>query len=179
MSKKLFIFILSLALVLIFVGLIGYYFLIQNNNGTTNGTTIGFRSFFPFGGTDNPVRTATTTKNEPTVPPPTDYTKKLRLLSIEPVAGAGVLDIKSATSTGVGTLVRYIEKATGHIFEVELFSPDQNRISNTTIPLVYNALWGSKNAYLVAQYLKDDDQTIDTYSLAIKSGAATTSDANS
>ena len=168
MSKKLFVIIISIVLILFLVSLIGYYFIIQNSSDTGGEGNSIFRNFFPFGGgptTEPPVI------DEPPVilPPPTQSaTQKLRKLSNEPVAGAGVLDVKA------GTLVRHIEKATGHIFETELFSPNQNRISNTTIPLVYDAVWGNKNNSLVARYLKDDNQTIDTYGLLIKEVSTST-----
>ena len=73
-----------------------------------------------------------------------------------------------------GTLVRHIEKATGHIYETELFSPNQNRISNTTIPLTYDAIWGNKNNALVARYLTEDNKTIETYGLLIKNVSTST-----
>jgi hypothetical protein len=70
--------------------------------------------------------------------------------------------------------VRYIEKATGHIFEVEMFSPKNERISNTTIPLVYNAVWGNNASSLIARYLDDDDVTVSTYSISLKNISTTT-----
>jgi hypothetical protein len=170
MSKKFFIIIISVVLVLFLVSLIGYYLILQNNGDTSSGGGGVFRNFFPFGGssvTETPI-----TEEPPAEQPPqqseNDYTKKLRKVSAEQVAGAGLLDFKA------GTVVRHIEKATGHIFETELFSTNQNRISNTTIPLVYDAVWGNKNNSLVARYLKDDSQTIDTYGLLLKNVSSST-----
>ncbi len=170
MSKKLFIIIVCLILGLFLISLIGYYFIIQNNQGEPTSLVQGFKNFFPFGGNDPIEEPGVVTPNEetPIETPPKNFTQKLRKLSAEPVAGAGTLDIKA------GTIVHYIEKATGHIFEVELFSPNQNRISNTTIPVVYDTIWGNKNNSLIARYLKDDDQTVDTYSLSLKSISTTT-----
>ena len=175
MSKKIFIIIISLALTLLLVGLVTYYFVIQGQNGSST-TPSGFRGFLPFGGNGAENGTTTVTNTPTPENPPANFTQKLRELSIEPVSGAGTSDVKIGTttkSTQTGTVVRYIEKATGHIFEVELFSPKQDRISNTTIPLVYDAIWGNKNGSLVARYLKDDNQTVDTYSLNLKSTATT------
>lgn len=167
MSKKLII-IISVVLTLIVVVLVGFYILNQTSNGT-DGEPTGFKNFFPFGGNNTPAGTTNiSTTTEPAQTGQKNFTQKLRKLSLEPVAGAGTLDIKAGTS------VRYIEKATGHIFEVELFSPNQNRISNTTIPVVYDALWLNKNNSLIARYLKDDNQTVDTYSLTLKSVSTTT-----
>ncbi|MEQ1561332.1 MAG: hypothetical protein ABL899_01255 [Nitrospira sp.] len=169
MSKKNII-ISSVVLSVILVLLVGYYFASPKGDGTTGGAT-GFRSFFPFGGNDTPVNTTPIengTSTEETTPTATDFTQKLRRLSLNPVSGAGTLDTKA------GTVVRHIEKATGHIYETEMFSPNQNRISNTTIPKPYDALWLNKNGSLIARYLKEDNQTVDTYSLSLKTVSTTT-----
>src|SRR3989344_4880757 len=173
MSKKLFVIIISIVLTLFLISLVGYYLILQNNTDTGSGGGSIFRNFFPFGGgatTEPPV-----IEEPPVIPPPPTQsaTQKLRKISAEPVAGAGVLDVKA------GTLVRHIEKATGHIFETELFSSNQNRLSNTTLPLVYDAVWGNKNNSLVARYLKDDNQTIDTYGFLIKTASASANSTSS
>ncbi|MFZ2621222.1 MAG: hypothetical protein WAX85_01860 [Minisyncoccia bacterium] len=170
MSKKTII-IISTVLGLLLIFLVVYFLFFQSGPSTPGGIISGFKSFFPFGGDNLPPPTPTsepTPTPTPTHTPNTDFTQKLRKLSTNPVAGAGIVDTKA------GSVVRYIEKATGHIFEIELFSPKQGRISNTTIPVVYNAIWGNKNNSLVSQYLKDDNRTIDTYSLAIKELSTTT-----
>ena len=174
MYKKLIV-IIPVVLAIIILALAGYYFITQSNNPTsTNPVVTTFRKFFPLGGNNTQITEPTTNNNNqnqnPQVEPvpQKNFTQKLRLLSSEPTSGAGTLDVKA------GTVVRYIEKATGHIFEIELFSPNQNRISNTTIPLVYEGIWGNKNASLIARYLKDDNQTVDTFSLIIKDLATST-----
>jgi hypothetical protein len=165
--KKTYILIASILLIILLV-LIGLYLTGKNPDGSPKMPSV-FKDFFPFGG-------STVTENipveEPTEEPPVvttdDFTKRLRKITSEQVAGAGVLDVKA------GSVIRYIEKATGHIYEVELFSPRAGRISNTTIPMVYDAYWGNKNESLVSQYLKDDDVTVDTYSITLKNISTTT-----
>lgn len=171
MNKKTYITILVVLLVTLF-GLVSYYFLIPKNTTQDTDKLGVFRNFFPFGGDevipeDRPVINENITDGESEVTSQ-ELAKKLRKLSGEPVSGAGTLDVKA------GTIVRYIEKATGHIFEVELFSPRQGRISNTTIPKVYDAVWGNKNSSLIARYLKEDDETVDTFSLILKETSTTT-----
>ncbi len=172
MSKKNTYIIIFVVLVLLLLGLIFYYLNNKNTDDGNGGMVNTFKNFFPFGGSevvDN--NTGSTTPEEISddrEEPVVDFVKKLRKLSSEPVAGAGLLDVKA------GTVVRYIEKATGHIFEVELFSPRQGRISNTTIPKVYDAVWGNKNNSLITRYLKDDDRTVETYSLTVKDLSTTT-----
>ncbi len=172
MSKKIII-LVTIILGLILLLLIGYYF-ISPVTTDPSGKPTGFRSFFPFGGSGGEVDTTTPTNTdgEPisTSTQPTNFLKKLRKLSAVPVAGAGITDVKA------GSVVRHIETATGHIYETELFSPNQNRISNTTIPMAYTAVWANSNKSLIAQYLEDDNQTVDTYSLTLKSVSTSTTD---
>ncbi len=171
MTKKTII-IAAIVLTLLLMALVGYYFIIQTNDPTTGTTKTGFKSFFPFGGNDTPevatqpVSTTTNTQSGEQNPN-TNFSKKLRKLSNEEVSGAGTMDSKP------GTTVRYIERATGHIYEIELFSPRQARISNTTIPLVYDAIWGNRNDSLMTRYLKEDDVTVETYSLSLKNLSTT------
>lgn len=165
MSKKFFIILISSVLGLLLVSLVGYFFIIQTDPAQSPGIVNTFRGFFPFGGNDYVAPTGENSGEEsPNTEQPTDqnFTQKLRILSSEPVSGAGTRD---ATA---GTVVRYIERATGHIYEVELFSPNKNRISNTTIPVVYDAVWGNNNNSLITRYLVGDLDT-DTYSLTVTS----------
>ncbi len=179
MSRKTLTIIVSIILVIFVISLIGYYFIINRNpDGTTGG--LDFRSFLPFGGSDN-TGEEPSQNNQNTAPgngeTPVDtdvgqvdqneFLKKLRKISDVPVSGYGSTDIKA------GTVARYIEKATGHIYEVEMFSPRKERISNTTIPLSYDAKWGNKNNSLVARYLSSDDQYISTYLLNIANSTTT------
>ncbi len=169
MSKKSLIITISIVLGLLLLSLIGYYFIILGNKSGTDPGTTGFRSFFPFGGNATTEQATSTRPVQPETPKPNNFTQKLRKLSTEPVAGAGVLDIKA------GSLVRYVERGTGHVFEVEMFSPNQNRISNVTTPITYEALWENKNNSFIARYLEDDNRTIDTYSISVKTSTSTAS----
>ena len=170
MSKKNILLISSLVLGLIFVGLVVYLLSINSKATSTGGISV-FRKFLPFGGdtviVDDENNTATSTPKEETPGNYENFKQSLRKISSEPVAGAGTLDIKS------GTIVRYVEKATGHIYEVELFSPKHERISNTTIPLTYDALWGNKNNSLVARYLNSDDAQVESYYLTLNNSSST------
>lgn len=169
MSKKFFITTISIVLFLLLVSLVGYYFFIQNSGVSSSGAINTFKTFFPFGGeTSNIIPIVENIVTDPPTTEQTNYTQKLRKISAEQVAGAGILDTKA------GTVVRHIERATGHIYETELFSPNQNRISNTTIPTAYDAIWGNKNNSLLVRYLKDDNQTVDTYGLMIKDVSTST-----
>ncbi len=174
MSKKFFI-IIAIALGILLASLVAYYFLIQSNATHSGfGSPSVFKNFFPFG--SGPTSTTTTSSARPILDerptqPQNNFNVKLRKISSEPVAGVGIFDSK-INNTQVTTL-RHIEKSTGHIFETELFSTKQSRISNTTVPSVYDANWGTASDTLVAQYLKEDNQSINTYLLSVKIATST------
>lgn len=169
MSKKTFIIIATISLLVLLGALVAYYLFFSPASQTTTGPIATIRQLFPFGTSGG--QTGTTTEPvRPVVPevqPTQNYTQKLRKIWADPVAGAGTLDVKA------GTVVRHIERATGHVYETELFSPNQNRISNTTIPQVYNAFWTVKNDSVVIERLSDDEQTVNSYTFAIKTGTTT------
>lgn len=180
MTKKTIIVIASTVLTLLFLSLLGYYFIISNNDSTNNNTIVsGIKNFLPFGGSDyNPEPTPTNTNEGNTEQnngntPVVEFTKKLRKISTEAVSGAGIEDSKA------GTVLRYIEKATGHVYEVELFSPKIVRLSNTTIPLSYVTIWGNNNSSFVAQYLEEDDNTVDTFTFTLNPNQTTSTTSTS
>lgn len=171
MSKKIII-ISTIVLLIFFVSLAGYYFIIQSNEGSSNGEPFSFKKFLPFGG-DTPAPV----DQNPIIEPEENNTDinfavKLRKLWSEPVAGAYIYD---ATE---GSTVRLVERSTGHVYEVSLHSPESKRISNTTIPKVYDAIWMDKSSF-VAQYLEDDNQSVNTFIVKINEPTASTTEGTS
>ena len=55
--------------------------------------------------------------------------------------------------------VRYIERATGHIYEVDPDGRNRVRISNTTIPKVFNVIWSKHKDYAVLRYYDVNEDT--------------------
>ena len=94
-------------------------------------------------------------------------TARLRLLSEEPVAGATTLSIDRVGDAESQEVVRYNERATAHAFDVELEDLEKERISNTTIPRIYESLWTNDGTRVILRYLDDDNQTITTYSAGL------------
>ena len=73
MSKKTLIILIFTVLGLFLVGLISYYFIIQNNqNGSSNNNSTGFKSFFPFGGNSPTEQSSSTPETQPTLGPETN-----------------------------------------------------------------------------------------------------------
>lgn len=90
---------------------------------------------------------------------------RLRVLSEEPVSGAvALLEETGPASTET---VRYSERETTHIFDISLRDLATKRVSNTTIPRIYESLWAGDGSGLVLRYLDDDNETIKTYYAAL------------
>jgi len=75
----------------------------------------------------------------------------LRQVTDAPTSGAFVYE------NGEGkVLIRYIDRATGHVYEVPAEGRSAVRISNTTIPGIQEALFASANEFII-RYLNEKD----------------------
>ena len=106
----------------------------------------------------NPNPVVTPTPDTTTIIPVTtpDTTKK----------GAKVvtpkLPVPVAPPTEFMPALRYVNRATGNIYQTFADKIDERRFSNTTIPKVYEAFFGNKGQSVVMRYLKDN-KTIETF----------------
>ena len=91
----------------------------------------------------------------------------LRQITSVPIAGAAATTtLVSDTSTTTllrATMVRYMDRATGNVYDKRVDTMKQTRLSNTTIPKVYEAMWGNGAETVLARYLKEDNATIETF----------------
>ncbi len=117
------------------------------------------------GGTFPGVGDEVTPKQEPPVVLPEEkpgaFEPILRQLSKEPTAGA-VLGVRSGEA-----IVRYQDRATGNIFEIGANAEGEKRLTNTTIPKVYEALWSKSGTTLISRYLRDDSEVIESFSARV------------
>lgn len=86
----------------------------------------------------------------------------LRQLTTEPIAGA------IAGGKSKAAIVRYLDRATGNSYEISAEGGNAKRLTNTTIPKIYEALWSKSGVAVLARYLKEDGETIETFSGSIK-----------
>lgn len=86
----------------------------------------------------------------------------LRQLTTTPVAGAII------AGSGTKVAVRYVDRATGNVFEISPDGGAAKRITNTTIPKIYEAFFAKSGTSLIARYLKEDNETIETFSGTVK-----------
>jgi len=179
MSKKTFTIIIGV--VFIIVCILIWYFLFSGGGATQTGPGNNQQNLFPFGpgsatnggkGNNGQNGNATTTIN--LGGPHAPATPRLRHISFVPTAGAVAFDISTSTNATTTTTVfiRWIERATGHIFETPSESLTVNEISNTTIPKIHEALWSSDGNNVILRYLKDDQTTIRTFWAKVISGVS-------
>jgi len=90
----------------------------------------------------------------------------LQQLTTTPVAGF------VSTTTSLDTpLVRYVERTTGNVYESNPEEVETTRITNTTIPGVYEAVWNKDADAVILRYL-DENDVIKTFNARIVSGSA-------
>ncbi len=82
---------------------------------------------------------------------PSDLTEEGDFTQLTQVAIAGAANVPNAS-----TSVRYIEKATGHIYEINPNGKDRDRISNTTILKIFETHWNKDGDKVVSRYIDDE-----------------------
>jgi hypothetical protein len=96
---------------------------------------------------------------------------RLHLITSDPVAGSVVLQSASTTN------IRYVDRATGHVYDArpDVGSPVQ--ISNTTIPKISEALWNPDGTSVYLRYL-GNNEVIKTFYAKLKAPAGTSTSAS-
>ncbi|OGI60360.1 hypothetical protein A2641_01425 [Candidatus Nomurabacteria bacterium RIFCSPHIGHO2_01_FULL_37_25] len=59
--------------------------------------------------------------------------------------------------------LRYVDRATGNIFQTFVDKIEERKFSVTIIPRVYEAYFGNKGESVIMRYLKADEETIETF----------------
>jgi hypothetical protein len=94
---------------------------------------------------------------------------KLRQISSAPVAGY------VASTTASSSLVRFIDRGTGHIYEADNLSDKVVKISNTTLPKIYEAYSNKNGTNFILRYLKNDSDVVSNFYAELrKTGTSTT-----
>lgn len=91
----------------------------------------------------------------------TDARSKIFQISKEPIAGAAIIN---STST---VFVRYAERATGHIYDFDLYTLEKRRVTNQTIPRVYGAIFNTSGNKVIYTTLDEEGQTKENISLTL------------
>ncbi len=116
---------------------------------------------------ETPEKVATTTTEIPSNTPL--KLPILRKLSDTPVGGM------AASTTASTTIVRFIDRGAGYIYEASNKNNNIENISNTTLPRIYESYWNKNLNVLVLRYLKQDSNTITNFYAEIRKTSTSTS----
>lgn len=153
MNRKKFLLILIIIFLVVAALLVGGYFYLTNtrytekapNNEVTGSLAeIGDQNL-PLADSDDMVGTGA--GNIP----------KLRHLTTAPVAGYDFVD------TSKGFVIWYVERASGHVFQAATSTLDIVRVTNTTIPRVYEAHIGKGGGNVILRTLSETGERIQTF----------------
>jgi len=176
-------FLISIIVILILAVLGGgayyWYFFILNPDVVTvpTGTNTAPSIFSPFNNSKKPPEPQVAPVEEPAVATTTviiDNVEvfsppKLRQISKTPVAGV------FASSTASSSIVRYMDRGTGHLFEATNLSNEITTLSNTTLPKIYEAYGNRNGSNFIIRYLKDDTDIISNFYTELRSTGTSTS----
>lgn len=167
-KKNLIIIFIVVVLVAIAVGVAYYFFFMKGGEDEPTAAT----PTLPIGPSGGLPSTPPSGTGAPTTGVGTKVLiPRLRQITKEPVGGAGIF----------GDVIRYIQRADGNIFETKTDSLTVNRISNKTIPKIYEAVWANSGGQagagdiVITRQLKDDNETIESFAAKI-SGAASSAE---
>jgi hypothetical protein len=177
MSKRNFI-LLIIVVIIILAGVAGFLYFkkdstMPSNDNESEGTNF-ISQFNPFASNPAPGTTST--------PPPSDTGEyqpgtegevpalKLQKISSMPVAGFTTFSkerLKEGATTKPLTefapAVRYVERATGNIYQTFVDKIKEQKFSSTIIPKVHEAYFGNRGESVIMRYLKENGRTIETF----------------
>jgi hypothetical protein len=118
--------------------------------------------------------TPDSTSSEPLTPTQEGTTTIGRLNQITDSLVSGYLVFENTKTQK--TNVNYILRFNGHIYETYTDSPETKRLSGTTVPRVYESLWLPNGENLIIRYLKQDLESVETFSVKINPATTTSNE---
>jgi hypothetical protein len=166
--------ILIVTIILVLGILIGVYFYFSSKNTSTSDSNPSLlQKFNPFG---TSAKNGTTTTGGgvegPTTEVDTKTNSKFYQITNFAVAGAAFLeDMRplpasndaTAPTSELAPSIRYIERSTGHIYQMYLDTKKSGTISNSTIPGVYEAIFNNRATSTIYRYVSTDEKTITSF----------------
>ena len=92
-------------------------------------------------------------------------------LAQEPVAGFVALNNNASTT------VRYTDRATGHIYDINLENLERKRVSNKTLPKIYEAHFRDDGSAVLYRSLSEGSDVVDNLSLVLTAPTSTSTNA--
>lgn len=152
-----------LLFVLILAGLWWWLFFERSPSPVSNTASStrpqAFSPLNPNNNTTQPGSTTTPVQETPVVTneAPAFVPKKIRKLYSTPVA-YGV----TASSTASSSSVFFVDRGTGHVYNMSIDDEKPNKISNTTILRVFESIIDTKAKNIVLRYIKEGSEIITT-----------------
>ena len=174
-------------LIAIFIGFLIWLFFFRTEPDNSSFSPSGRADdFFPVDTSENFGREGLPVDGVDTERRGRNFIPRLRKLSDTPTAGSVAFERPTGSSEtfvsedGVEetreasvTIFRYIERATGHLFEARENSQTQTRLSNTTVPKVYDALFAPDGDHVLLRILAEDGETVETLAATVTAKSTT------
>jgi len=170
-------YVLAVILVLILGGLAGWYFFLrtQTKTITSQSAARGFDTAIPQGNADgvsglSPTGVSPSTpaqSSSPQTSTPAQRPPQLWHVETKPVAG------QTFVGSGGGLRLRYVERASGYVFEADPATGQFLRLSNTLLPKVYEAVL-TENGHVFVRSL-DSGGSITTFAGTVSTSTSSAS----
>jgi hypothetical protein len=155
MLKK--VFITSIIFLVLALGVAGYVIFFGKNNQAPTSTIANPDSpFGPGSGTRNPTGASTGTGEGTVVVPTNGITQ----LSNVPSASGLVYNL------GITTLVRFVERGQGNMFELNIRTGTSTRLSSTMLPKIQETIWSNKGDSVLLRYISESN-SVRTYAATL------------
>jgi len=168
MSNKNSILIIVTIIVLLTGGLIFFFLSSGDKTGTNNqqNNTVD-TNLDPFGNTQTNKPTDTNTIGGSQTTTQNKEEKVLSQIYSNPTSGAIFTKNKSNQN-----VLMFVDRAVGHIYEyiLENETGETNRLTNTTVPKIQEAIWSNNGINLILRYLNDDTDIITSFTAKISTG---------
>jgi hypothetical protein len=170
MFKKILIIILVIFIIVI-IGLLVTAFSVSKRSGGDVTVQESFRELVSFGessGKDFSTRFGSTLNTGIDFIGPDGISdsqddKDVGSLLLRKVAAFPVAGVSSITNEDEETMIRFIARENGHIFDIPTDSTSRKRISNTTILRIWDSLWLEGSERFVARFLDEDSSEIESF----------------
>jgi hypothetical protein len=153
MSRNTLLIIILTLFLIIVGGLVGGYFYLTNTKTTdapTNTEITGSLTENGGGVTSTSSPQVSTSTTGVVIP-------KLRQLTTTPVAGYDFVD------TAKGFVIWYVDRSNGNIYQTATSTLEATKITNTTIPKVYEAFIGKGGSNIILRTLDESGEKIQTF----------------
>ncbi|MES3031455.1 MAG: hypothetical protein V4697_03525 [Patescibacteria group bacterium] len=175
MKKTTFIIFTVLIMALVAGGIYWFFYMRApaETDPSTEPTT-GRTGFWPFARNPSPQVVDTFPSVSTTTPfPDTQEVSEvelpqLRKISSTPVGGMGVISLEGFS------ILRFIDRGTGHVSETHNLTLENETISNTTLPKIYESYWNKNLNAFILRFTRGDTDTIANLFAELRPIASTT-----